>query len=1482
MPSSSEDRNPVERLAEEFAERYRCGERPSLAEYVERYPQHADEIREVFPALVVMEQLKPATADLTGAYDRPADGGQGDVRPLERVGDYHILREVGRGGMGVVYEAEQVSLGRHVALKVLPGHALLAPTYLERFRREARAAARLHHTNIVPVFGVGEHDGVHYYAMQFIRGEGLDRVLHDLRRLRRTGSTEPHASPTMAESSIAHNLLSGCFADPSGPQPTADSAQGAGRGENTASALSAAGSEGGYFRSVARVGRQVAEALAYAHRSGVLHRDIKPSNLLLDQQGTVWVTDFGLAKAEGADELTQTGDIVGTIRFMAPERFEGRSLPQSDVYSLGVTLYELLTLQSPFADANKARLVEKVLREPPPSPRKVNPRIPRDLETMVLKCLAKDPAERYPTAEALAEDLGRFLADRPIQARRTPWQERTWRWARRNPVVASLGGLVLLLLLVTAVGGIVMSLRLNTALEKAQEAEREGKFKLFASYVSEADAKRMSQAPGQRFDTLRRVRDALEVAREIGLSDKDRLRLRNIAIAALCLPDMEVRAEGSVDPDRPLPEGLDPLLHKRLLGEYAFRRLPAPAFGLRGGLGFSPDGRFVVAAPELQREWKGVPVRLWRVDGPQPRLVREDRDGVHEEAKAFRPDSRQVAFGHADGAVTIYDTETGERVRRLPSGPGPAFCLAFHPRLPRLAVACGLEVALWDVDRGVCLQRLPQPGQVFGLDWHPRGHRLAVSSGSHGIRLWDAESGRLLAGPWEGPHYDSIWVAFSHAGDRVASSGWNGLVRLWDSATGQLLFTLPGGGGLDFGSDDRSLIPRQLDDTWRYVRVAGGQERRVLRRPIPQGSDPIPKGSEPLLNVQLHPDGRLLAGTTPKGLVFFDLRTGEEAAFLAGSFSAFMTFDRTGALWTTGAAGLVRWPVQPAAGSPQRWRIGPPEWVADPPPSGFSHTISVSDDGRVASIPLKNAGAVVVHRGPPRRVLQLGPQYDVRLAPVSADGRWVVTASHWYDESGSLCKLWEVDTGRLVASLPYPEVKGFHGFSPDSRWLYVSGKEERRLEIASLVAASGRPEPAAQAPEPLRWHSEHMKLGGAFSPDGRLRVYGSEGSIRLVTADTHEEIARLPAAEAGGVGIREFSPDGSLLLVAGYETGETYVFNLRRIREQLAELGLDWSDVQAAFPAPAEDAGPGPTAPLEVELVEAEAATSREKMTRRETERALAALYFNRFDPDARYRLAELFFRAGKFAEAHAHLGVALGFRPDLHDAYLLRAEAGSRLKRWEEAEADATRYLDRYPENGQARLLRARINQRHGRHEAAAADLTVAIRTYPRLAQLYEQRAACYQAMGKPDLARADREQALRCAGSDPTVLNNQARRLVTGPVKERDPARALELVGRALERQPDNPLFLNTLGLAQYRNAEYAAAAATLEKSRAAGRGEWDGFDLFFLALCHARLGDPVQAQECFDQALKWCETRKGLSPQHIEELKAFRAEAEQVLRP
>ncbi|HKB38604.1 MAG TPA: LCCL domain-containing protein, partial [Gemmataceae bacterium] len=248
-------------------------------------------------------------------------------------------------------------------------------------------------------------------------------------------------------------------------------------------------SEGAYYRSVARVGLQVAEALAYAHRQGVLHRDVKPSNLLLDPQGTVWVTDFGLAKADDADGLTGTGDVVGTLRYMAPERFDGKSLPQGDVYGLGLTLYELLTLRHAFEDGNRGRLIEKVLHEVPPPPRQTDRRIPQDLETVVLKCLAKDARERYPTAGALADDLRRFLADQPIQARRSSWRERSWRWCRRNPAIAGLTAAVALLLVALAVGSLVVAVHLRKQRDEAWAKEQRARTNEQQALASEGKAR---------------------------------------------------------------------------------------------------------------------------------------------------------------------------------------------------------------------------------------------------------------------------------------------------------------------------------------------------------------------------------------------------------------------------------------------------------------------------------------------------------------------------------------------------------------------------------------------------------------------------------------------------------------------------------------------------------------------------------------------------------------------------------------------------------------------------------------------------------------------------------------------------------------------------------------------------------------------------------------------------------------------------------
>jgi serine/threonine protein kinase/tetratricopeptide (TPR) repeat protein len=477
----------LDRLAEEFAERFRRGERPTVNEYVARYPHLESDLREILPAMVEIERAEGDQRVASTAA--PA----GEDLPPAQVGDYRIIREVGRGGMGVVYEAEQQSLGRRVALKVLSNQALGNAKSQERFRREARSAARLHHTNIVPVFDVGHEGNTSYYAMQLIAGQSLDQVVEELRRLREAHNPKSRGAPSAGGlSQAAQALLTGRFepqaldvATPStepacespagGPPPGAGPATPANEAPPaTAPAPSAVlpgqdklsearADHRHYFRSVARVGQQTALALAYAHARGVIHRDVKPSNLLLDGSGVVWVTDFGLAKTQDSN-LTRTGELPGTLRYMSPERFRGECDARADVYSLGLTLYEMLTLRPAFEGGDQCRLIEQIGHQEPPRPRSLDPQIPRDLETVVLRATEKDPRRRYPSADDLAEDLRRFLADEPVRARRVGLIDRTRRWCRRNPWVAgSVAAVVLVFLSAFAA--------VNVALWQARQAE---------------------------------------------------------------------------------------------------------------------------------------------------------------------------------------------------------------------------------------------------------------------------------------------------------------------------------------------------------------------------------------------------------------------------------------------------------------------------------------------------------------------------------------------------------------------------------------------------------------------------------------------------------------------------------------------------------------------------------------------------------------------------------------------------------------------------------------------------------------------------------------------------------------------------------------------------------------------------------------------------------------------------------------------------
>jgi serine/threonine protein kinase len=439
MTVPPDDRDPVDVLAEEFADRLRRGEHPSVSDYAAAHPTHADQLRDLLPAVAQMEYLKRF---------RRAAGLDPNPQLPDRFGDFRIVRELGRGGMGVVFEAMQESLGRPVALKVLATHAQLDDRRRERFVREAHAAARLHHTNIVPVFGVGEQDGIPYYVMQLIRGQGLNAIIHQWRI--DEGEDEE-------------------LAPPAGPSTVSLRKQPTTRSPRVTVPPPMKTHSAGDWEFIAEVGIQAAEALHYAHKQGILHRDVKPANLILDPSDRVWITDFGLAKLVELNGLTATGDILGTLQYLAPECLAGDADSRSDVYGLGATLYELLTLVPPYSADSPARLIKHVAENDPTPPSEIDPSIPRDLETIVLKAMAREPQHRYASARELARDLQAFLEDRPIKARRQTWLSRGWRWCRRNPAIAVLSINMIAALVLAAVVGWIGYARTQRALDAAEK-----------------------------------------------------------------------------------------------------------------------------------------------------------------------------------------------------------------------------------------------------------------------------------------------------------------------------------------------------------------------------------------------------------------------------------------------------------------------------------------------------------------------------------------------------------------------------------------------------------------------------------------------------------------------------------------------------------------------------------------------------------------------------------------------------------------------------------------------------------------------------------------------------------------------------------------------------------------------------------------------------------------------------------------------------
>jgi WD40 repeat protein len=921
--------------------------------------------------------------------------------------------------------------------------------------------------------------------------------------------------------------------------------------------LSASGADSWrYYQSVARVGVQAAEALAYAHQRGIVHRDVKPSNLLLDTAGVVWVTDFGLAKTEECG-LTVTGDLVGTIRYMAPERFRGRCDARADLYGLGLTLYELLTLRPAFDDPDRLRLIERIGQQEPPRPRARDPRVPRDLETVVLKAIDKEPGRRYPTAQELADDLRRFLEDRPVRARRTSVVERGWRWCRRNPALALAVGSAAGMVVAVAVVASLAAYSSSRQLQQTRQAQDEAKHRLYRALVNQARAGRLGRRVGQRFESLETLDEAARIARELNLPAQDSLELRNEVIACLALPDARAVQEWDGRPADGTHVDFDGNLERYArvdaAGNVSVRRV-APdeevchfVSALGGGWPrLGPRGRFlgIERAPRYE---------VWKVDGPERvALLPEPACAA---AADFSPDGRQVVIVNPEGAIGLYDLPSGRRVRQLQPGPHPVQFAAFHPDGRRLAVSHAGGVQIRDLDTGDVLADLPQAGAQH-LAWHPGGKTLAVVGDDQVIHLWDVTARREFGGlrRWKN---GGLRVAFSPSGDLLASVGWEQMLRVWDPLAGEELFHMPAsftGAPPRFRADDRLLAADVKDNKFRLWDLAPGREcRRLFRNPS--------HGQAPYGPLTVSPDGRVVTARTPDGFGLWGVRPGQPLAAVPFGPLDDVLFEPSGALLTAGPDGIFRWPLRPDPASAGVLRLGPPRRLRLPGTAGTQ--IACSADGRVVAS-AHRWGALVLDDERPDRPVRLEPQEDARAVALSPDGRWVATGS----QTGGGVKVWDARTGEVVREL-IPQEDGVRvGFSPDGHWLATRGSGLRLWAVGSWregPALSGVPGPAF-----------------AFSPaESLLATETGYAAVRLVEPETGRECARLEDPDQVRVTWTSFSPDGTQLLTSGGgEAAWVRVWDLRAIRAELAQRGLDW-DLPPYPPAgPAEDA-----AKLRVEVV---------------------------------------------------------------------------------------------------------------------------------------------------------------------------------------------------------------------------------------------------------------------------------------------------------